>query len=233
MWGKFTNQGQTCIAPDHVYVHASVKDAFVRACRAALERAYGTEGRQQASPHLARIVNARHAQRIASLLDDARQRGARALAGGMHDVGARFVAPTLLDGVPPDAALMREEIFGPLLPLIAFDDLDRVLAEINRQPKPLALYVWSRDRAFVRKVLAQTSSGGACVNTSVVQFGHGNLPFGGVNHSGIGSAHGFHGFKAFSHERAVLHARLQTAAPFYPPYTPLKRRLIERVLRWV
>lgn len=231
LWAKFTNNGQTCIAPDHLYVHSKVKAAFVMACLDALQSAYGADPR--GSDCLARVVNERHTARVQGLLEDALARGAKVLAGGQVDAGDRYIAPTLIEGIPDDARIMSEEIFGPLLPVITYDDLDEVIARINADPKPLALYVWTRDDKVSRKVLTETSSGGACVNHCVVQFLHGNLPFGGVNNSGIGSAHGHHGFKAFSHERAVVRTRIMLAKMFFPPYTALTRRLIQIFLRTV
>ena len=233
MWSKCTNSGQTCIAPDHVYVHESVKESFVQHCREALAKAYGEGDAVRTSPHLAHIVNERHAKRIVGLLDDALQKGAKLLAGGQHQTDRQFVAPTLIDQLSPDAKIMQEEIFGPLLPVIAYRDLDEVIGKINDQPKPLALYIWTKNHKVADKVLRETSSGGACVNHSVVQFLHGRLPFGGVNNSGLGSAHGLYGFKAFSHERAVVKTWLLLASTFYPPYTPLSRRLINWTLRLV
>ena len=232
MWGKFLNNGQTCVAPDHVYVHASVKDAFVDCCRSVLQQRYGAgASAQQASADLARVVSRRHTQRLAALLADAQRRGARLLAGGEVDEERCYIAPTLLDQVPAGAAILSEEIFGPLLPVIEYTELDAVIAAINAAPKPLALYLWSGDRGAVRKVLGQTSSGGACVNHCVAHFAHGNLPFGGVNHSGIGSAHGVHGFKAFSHERALLRASpLMLIKLFFPPYTRQRSFLMRKIV---
>ena len=213
LWAKFTNAGQTCIAPDHVYVHESVKDAWVACCREVLQKAYGESlAEQVASPHLAHMVNARHTDRVKALLEDAKSRGARVLLGGGALEGECFVQPTLLDQLPSDCRLMKEEIFGPLLPIITFRSLDEVIAKINAGPKPLALYVYSQTPAHVDQVLAQTASGGACVNHALLQFLHGNLPFGGVNHSGMGNAHGHYGFKAFSHERAVVRTQVPLAA---------------------
>lgn len=234
LWGKYTNNGQTCIAPDHVYVHASVQDAFVAECRAVLASSYGeTAEAQKASPHLARVVNTRHTQRVAALLDDARARGAQVLTGGVVDESECFIAPTLLTGIPADARIMSEEIFGPLLPIVPYTNLDAVIAEINAQPKPLALYIWSRDEANIRSLLQNTSAGGTCINHSVVQYVHARLPFGGVNNSGIGNAHGVYGFKAFTHERAVVRNRYQLAALFYPPYTSFTRWIGALLLRFV
>ena len=236
LWGKYTNNGQACVAPDHVFVHEKVKDAFVTRCKALLEKAYGADaGEQRASPHLARIVNPRHAERVKGLLDDATSRGARVLAGGTVSVADSFVAPTLLDNVPADAKINSEEIFGPLLPIYGFSDLDEVLRRIAADPKPLALYVFSRTEAHIERVLNETTSGGACVNHSVMQYLHGRLPFGGVNNSGIGNAHGHFGFKAFSHERAVVRTRLSLAAKLFAPgETPsYLRRVLRSVLKWV
>lgn len=232
MWGKCLNAGQTCIAPDYAYVHESIKDAFVAECRRVLAGRYGADAAARAqSPDLARIVNRRHAQRIADLLTDAVARGARVLAGGDADVDRCYVAPTLLDDVPADARIMEEEIFGPLLPIVGYSSPDAVIDDINARPKPLALYVWSRDRAEIDRLLARTSSGGACVNHCVAHFAHGNLPFGGVNHSGIGSAHGHHGFLAFSHERALLRSSpLMPVKLFYPPYTETRQRIVRAVV---
>ncbi|MCI0749901.1 MAG: aldehyde dehydrogenase family protein [Nevskiales bacterium] len=232
LWGKFTNLGQTCIAPDHVYVHANVKEAFVEHCAALLKTRYGaTPQEQMNSPSLARVVNIPHTRRLAALLDDARQKGARILSGGFVSEPDCFVAPTLLDNCAADSTVMQEEIFGPLLPLIPYRDLDEVIDRINAMPKPLALYVWSKSRENIRKVMSRTSSGGACINNTVVQYGHPNLPFGGINHSGMGSAHGQYGFKTFSHERAVVHTRFSLVSMFFPPYTERTRKLTQKILR--
>lgn len=228
MWGKFTNCGQICVAPDHVYVHASVKDKLVAQCKAVLAERYGvTPQEQRNSPHLARVINQRHTQRIAGLLQDAQSRGARVLAGGEVDVSACYIAPTLIEQVPQEAQIMSEEIFGPVLPIITYENVDEVIREINAQPKPLALYVFSTNKARTRRLLARTSSGGVAINHCVLHYAQGNLPFGGVNNSGIGNAHGHFGFKAFSHERAVLKSGpILVAKLFFPPYTDFKQKLI-------
>jgi len=233
LWGKYTNDGQTCIAPDHVYVHRSVKDAFVQKARAALTRSYGEPAAWKQSADLAHVVNARHTKRVKALLDDAVSRGAKVVIGGEVDESACFVAPTLLEDIPADAKIMEEEIFGPLLPIIAFDDVDEVIRKVNADPKPLALYMWSKTQKNIDRVLEQTSSGGACVNTTVVQFIHGNLPFGGVNNSGIGNAHGHYGFKAFSHERAVVRPQISMVSFFFPPYTDRVKKMIKMLLKLV
>ncbi len=236
MWAKFANAGQTCIAPDFVFVHESIKDQWVSACRAILEKAYGKSfEEQQKSPHLAHIVNARHTSRVKGLLEDANARGARVLVGGGVSESGCFVAPTLLDGIPADARIMDEEIFGPLLPVIAFNSLDDVIAKINAAPKPLALYIYSQTDEHIQRVLQQTASGGACVNHALVHFLHGRLPFGGVNNSGLGNAHGHYGFKAFSHEKAVVRSQFALAATLFsagevPTYL---RRALKSAFKWI
>ncbi len=233
IWAKYTNNGQTCIAPDHIYVHAAVKDEFVAHCKEALASSYGSDAQsQRKSPFLARVVNTRHTSRIKALLDDAKARGANTLAGGDVDEGNCYIAPTLLDNIPADAKIMSEEIFGPLLPILSFTNLDEVIRLINADQKPLALYVWSKTEANIQKVMKQTSSGGACINNTVIQFLHGNLPFGGVNNSGLGNAHGHFGFKSFSHERAVVRTQFLMSSMFYPPYTDGMRKIVKLLIKF-
>lgn len=237
MWGKLVNAGQTCVAPDHLYVHRSVMDRFVALCREVLAERFGADAAAVASSEsLGRMVHSRHAQRVVALVDDAVAQGARVLAGGAHDAQRRYVAPTLLAEVPDAARIAQEEIFGPVLPIAPFDSLDEVIARINAAPKPLALYLWSRDAGVVEQLRSETSSGSFCVNLCLQQYAHQNLPFGGVNNSGIGNAHGFFGFKAFSHERAVLAGGPFSALKLlFPPYTPgkvkLSRRMVEAIRR--
>lgn len=232
MWGKFLNNGQTCVAPDHVYVHSSVKAAFVDACRQVLHARYGdSAAAQKHTPDLTRIVNRRHTERVAALLTEAVDKGAVVRTGGEIDVDQCYIAPTLLEQIPAGSAILSEEIFGPLLPIIEYSDLNQVIAAVNAGPKPLALYMWSRNQRHIDQMLTQTSSGGACVNHCVAHFAHGNLPFGGVNNSGMGSAHGEYGFKTFSHERAVLRSSpLMPIKLFFPPYTAKRTWLIRKIV---
>lgn len=231
LWAKFTNNGQTCIAPDHIYVHADVKADFVASCTKVMSEVYGAQPQQ--SEYLARIVNERHTQRIKGLLDDAVSKGARVLAGGHFDAADCFISPTLIENISTDSTIMKEEIFGPILPIFEYRDLDEVIGRINADQKPLALYVWAKDEAVIQRVMQNTTSGGACINHCVVQFLHGNLPFGGVNNSGMGSAHGHFGFKSFSHERAVVRTRIMLAKMFFPPYTATTRKLIGLFMKTV
>lgn len=214
-FGRFANAGQTCIAPDHLFVHRSVEEKLTAALRKEIAGFYGESAK--ASPHLARIVSDRHADRMRDLLKDALGKGARVAHGGDSD--GRYVGPTLIEAVTPQMRLDQEEIFGPILPIMAYDDLDEVIARINERPKPLALYIFERDRAFADKVIAGTSSGAISINAAMLHYTHPGLPFGGVNHSGIGSAHGIFGFRAFSHEKPILTNRFSAVSMLFPPYT--------------
>jgi aldehyde dehydrogenase (NAD+) len=230
MWGKFVNNGQTCIAPDYVYVHERILPAFLDAAKAAIAKMYGADA--QASPDYCRIVNEKHFGRVKKLLDDATAHGATIVTGGAMAPAQKYLAPTVLTNIDPDSAIMQEEIFGPLLPIIPYTDVNAVIAHINAHPKPLALYVFSKDEANIEKILSETSAGGSCVNITVLHFSHANLPFGGVNHSGIGSAHGIFGFKAFSHERAVLREQMSATSMLAPPYTAKVKRLIGLTMKY-
>jgi aldehyde dehydrogenase (NAD+) len=231
VWGKLLNGGQVCVAPDYVLVHESRKDELL----GALDRQFKAHASGEAGqlPQLTRIVNPRHHARVQGLLDDALARGARVVTGGQSDAAECFIAPTVLADVPPDAKLMQEEIFGPLLPVLGYQDLNRALELINEKPKPLALYAFSRVKANVERILRGTSAGGTTINHVMLHGLHPNLPFGGVNNSGIGKSGGFYGFQAFSNERAVLR---QTSSFSFtrwmmPPYSPRLVRLLDRFVR--
>ena len=227
-FGKFTNAGQTCIAPDYVMVHASVKDRFVSLLRQRIQKAYPQAGQ---SPDMAQIVNNRHAQRLHQLVTSAVSLGARVLFGTPSS--DRHMDPLLIEAITPEMDIDQEEIFGPVLPILVFEQTEEVIAHIHAKPKPLALYIFERNRPWINHVIASTSSGGVGVNLTMLHYSHPELPFGGVNHSGIGSAHGLHGFKAFSHERAILENRFSSVPWLFPPYTPSVRRLIAWVYRWL
>lgn len=226
-FGKFLNAGQTCIAPDYVFVHESIKDAFIKAASKGLEAAYGKDATQ--SDDYCQIVNERHFERVRSLLAEATGKGASVAYGGQTNEEKKAISPTLIDAVPEDARIMSEEIFGPLLPIVSFRNIQDVIEHVNANPKPLALYVYSNNRATIKKVIGETSSGGACVNTCTLQYLHMNAPFGGVNNSGIGSSHGVWGFKAFSHERTVMENKFSASLLMAPPYTDFVKRIISLI----
>jgi aldehyde dehydrogenase (NAD+) len=229
-WGKFTNCGQTCIAPDYAYVHESRLPQFVDAMKNAIAAMYGAAAQ---SRDYGRIINHHHFERVCRLIDDAAARGAAILAGGERDDAQKYIAPTLLTGADEGAAIMQEEIFGPVLPVLAYKDLAEPIAAINARPKPLALYVYATDRARANRVLQETSAGGTCVNASLMQFVHDNLPYGGIGNSGLGNAHGSYGFRAFSHERAVLEDKFSITPMLFPPYTKHVKQMIKMVVRFM
>jgi aldehyde dehydrogenase (NAD+) len=230
MWGKFVNNGQTCIAPDYVYVHEKILPTFLDEAKAAITKMYGANA--ETSPDYCRIVNDKHFARVKKLLDDATAGGATIVTGGSTAPGQKFMAPTLLTNINPSSQIMQEEIFGPLLPIIPYTDVTGPIAYINANPKPLALYVFSKDAANIEKILSETTAGGSCVNITVLHFSHANLPFGGVNNSGIGSSHGIFGFKSFSHERAILREQMSATAMLAPPYTAKVKTLINLTMKY-
>lgn len=226
-FGRFSNAGQTCIAPDHVFVHQSVAADFTAALRTEITKFYGVEAEQSAD--FARIVNDHHAARLRGLLDDALKKGARVIQGGKSD--GRFLEPTLIEALTPEMEIDHEEIFGPILPIMTYADIGDPIVAINARPKPLALYVFERDKALIDRVVTETSSGGVSVNAAFLHYTHPGLPFGGVNNSGLGAAHGIHGFRAFSHEKSILTNRFSAVPMLFPPYTERVKRLIRMARR--
>ena len=228
-FGKFSNNGQTCIAPDYLFVHESIKDALVVELKSCIARQYGEGSDAQGNGDYCQVVNQGHHSRISGLLSDALANGAQVISGGQVDDGDRFIAPTLIEGMADSSRIMDEEIFGPVLPIKTFSDLGNVIDYVNSKPKPLALYVFARDKAAINKVLEETSAGDTCINQTVMHFVHPNLPFGGVNNSGIGKSGGEWGFKAFSHERSVLQDKFGSGHMMHPPYTPKVKKMIKTI----
>lgn len=230
-WGKFLNSGQICIAPDYLFVHESRKAEFVRLMAAQLKALYGEDAAQSGAYN--RMVNGKHFERVAGYLKDAEERGAVVEIGGRRDPETDFIEPTLVSSVPDDAALMQEEIFGPVLPIRTFRDLSEPLQVINEKEKPLALYIYSKDERNIKRIIQETRAGGTCINNNDVHFMQPNLPFGGSNNSGIGKSHGWYGFEAFSNARAIYRQHLPGALEvLMPPYTDFKQRLIDLTLKW-
>jgi aldehyde dehydrogenase (NAD+) len=232
-WGKWVNGGQTCIAPDYVLVSEARQQALVDALRCAAEEMYGaTDDARRRSADFCRIIDRRNYDRLKKLLDDAAAAGAVVAFGGATDAGERYIAPTILTNVAPGSSVMAEEIFGPILPVLTYRSFDEVVPFVTARDKPLALYVFGADQARVEQVIANTTAGGTCINTTLVHFVNHNLPFGGVGPSGLGNYHGFFGFKAFSHERAVLRqGRVDMFKRVYPPYTSKVGRVLALMKR--
>lgn len=227
-WGKFLNFGQTCVAPDYVLVHEKVRDRFIEALNAAVSRAYGaTEEARKSSMDLARIVDDAAFKRVKGLIEETQAMGARLEFGGQFDAEQRYISPTVLSGVSPSAPIMKEEIFGPVLPVLTWRTQEEALSLIHRLGKPLALYIFSSREKNIEAILANTTSGGAAVNNVMVHLANHDLPFGGVGGSGQGSYHGEAGIRAFSHERSVLRQGMPAGMRLlFPPYTDAKKRLV-------
>jgi aldehyde dehydrogenase (NAD+) len=234
-WGKFINNGQACIAPDYLFVHESQYRKFIESLKKHVQRYFGeTEENRRESPDYARIISDHHHNRLVKLISEAMEAGAQVETGGKSDPADRYISPTILSGVDTEITLMKEEIFGPILPVIPYHNLDEVIKFINEGEKPLAIYIFSRRKKNINRILSYTSAGGTCINDVMIHFLHENLPFGGINNSGFGSAHGYFGFKAFSHERAVLkQSRFTPLKLLVPPYTKTVRKIYELMLKYL
>ncbi|MFK8186454.1 MAG: aldehyde dehydrogenase [Phormidesmis sp.] len=211
-WGKYLNAGQTCVAPDYLLVHESIKPEFLTILKDTIRESYGDDPSQ--SPDLSRLVSDSQFDRIAALME-----GEEILIGGQTNRSDRFIAPTVLNNVSWDAPIMKEEIFGPVLPVLSYSDITDAIQQINARPKPLALYIFSQDEALQEQVLSFTSSGGVCINDVFLHVAIWGLPFGGVGDSGIGAYHGKHTFSTFSHMKSVLRKPFWLDLDWrYPPY---------------
>ncbi len=227
-WGKFMNAGQTCVAPDYVFVHKSIFDDFIKTLEETIVRFYGKD--VQSGADYGRIVNARHMKRLCGILEQDKQ---SVVFGGETDEKARFISPTIL--CPADkenAACMQEEIFGPLLPVFVYEDIKEPLSYINSHEKPLALYIFSENKAETDYILKNTSSGGVSINDTVSHIINPCLPFGGVGQSGMGNYHGEYGFLNFSHTRSVLKrsTRIELKLAF-PPFTQKKYDSVKKFMK--
>lgn len=223
-WGKFINAGQTCIAPDYLLVDRQIKAPLLAQIKQAVQEFYGEN--PATSPDYGRIINQHHFSRLTTFLDSGTP-----ILGGQVDEATRYIAPTILDEVSWQAPIMQEEIFGPILPVLTYDSLEEAIARVNERPKPLALYFFSRDSQKQQQVLQSTSSGGVCLNDTMMQFGVFGLPFGGVGESGMGSYHGKASFDTFSHQKSIL-----KRSPWfdlgwrYAPYKPERLKQIKRIV---
>lgn len=228
-WGKCVNVGQTCIAPDHLLIHQSKLQPFLKAFEQRVEQMYGKDLR--ASKEYGRIINGKNFNRVKALLDDAVSKGARVAVAGEIVEEEKFIAPHVLVDVTPEMDIMREEIFGPLLPVITFTDIKEVPAIIARQERPLALYILSNDRRNTEFLLHNTTAGGTVINDLMLTSVNPMLPFGGVNNSGIGKSNGRYGFIEFSNERGVLKRSWGSLSMLYPPYNSRLITWAERIAR--
>ena len=226
VWGKFLNAGQTCIAPDYILIKEEMKNHFVDFIKNEITKAYGENPKD--SPDFARIVNEKNWHRLMSMIEPE-----KVILGGETDVEDCYIAPTLIEENNLDSAIMQEEIFGPLLPIITYKEEKEISKIISKYEKPLALYVFSDDKKFARNTILKYSFGGGCVNDTIIHFSNKRLPFGGVGHSGIGAYHGQLSFDTFSHHKGIVKkANWLDINLRYAPYTNNKISTLKKILNW-
>ena len=230
-WGKFLNNGQICVAPDYLIIEHSIKEAFIIAFIKHTKHFYSEQVSK--SEDYGRIVNQKHFERLLAHLEDAKKNGGTIEMGGDFIASENYISPTLISGLTADATLLKDEIFGPILPLKTFKKIEEVIDYINAGEKPLALYLFSKKPSIIKQVLRNTRAGSTAINHSVVQYSNHHLPFGGSNNSGIGKAHGYYGFQEFSNQRSVVKQFSFSAVEMLmPPYTPFKKKLSEWTTKW-
>ena len=222
VFGKYLNCGQTCVAPDYILCESSVKDAFVRAAAKEIKKQYGDEPLK--NKDYGKIINEKHFARLCSLIDQS-----KVVVGGDSDASACQIAPTVMDNVTYSDAVMGEEIFGPIMPVIAFEDFDDLVDELKTKDKPLALYLFTNNKRHIERVTKELSYGGGCINDVVIHLATSAMGFGGVGESGMGSYHGEDGFRAFSHYKSVVDKKTWLDLPMR--YQPYKSKLYEKLLR--
>ncbi|HKJ06688.1 MAG TPA: aldehyde dehydrogenase [Flavobacteriaceae bacterium] len=224
VWAKFLNAGQTCVAPDYIMVHKSVENQFLSALKDEIEKYYNNVSKN--SENYLQIINHKNFDRLTQLINNE-----KLFYGGQANKKDRIIKPTILNNVTFDDEVMKEEIFGPILPVISFTNLDEAIAKVKALPKPLSCYIYSKNKKSIRKILHQISFGGGAVNDSVMHLTNSNLPFGGVGLSGIGAYHGKTGFDTFTHYKSILDKALWYEPHIkYPPYTKFKLKLIKWLL---
>jgi aldehyde dehydrogenase (NAD+) len=229
VWSKYLNAGQTCIAPDYIFVHEKIAENFITAVKNRINEVF--EGNSEQSDSFARLVDSRAFSRVKALLDQSIAAGAKLETSGAASDAKKFLAPTVLTQVKPNHAIMSEEIFGPVMPIMTYTSLDEVIDFIRSKDKPLALYVYTNSSKVANTLIRSTSAGGTVVNNGLIHLANPHLPFGGVGASGMGNYHGFFGFRTFSHERSVVfQGRLAIADFLFPPYG---RKLFQLTLRFL
>lgn len=225
VWGKFLNAGQSCVAPDYLLVHQDDKEAILQALLKNIKRFYGKDPAK--SKDFGRIVNDAQFERLLQLIPSD-----RVVTGGKYDLSQRYLAPTILSPVAWDDPIMEEEIFGPILPVLTYHNLDEVVEQIQARPRPLALYLFSDNEAHQEKIMGQLSFGGGCINDTMIHLASPHLPFGGNGPSGMGAYHGHYSFETFSHRKALIQRPLKLDLPLrYPPYPAWKGKVVRQILK--
>lgn len=231
IFGKFTNAGQTCIAPDYVFLKSNLKSEFTELFKVKIAEFYSKNA--ESSDSYCRIVNPKHFERLVSYIEEAKTNKSTIASGGTYNATDNFIEPTLVFDAPEDSKLMQNEIFGPILPVKTYTIIQETVDYINSKEKPLALYIYSKSKNNIDFIMDNTRAGSGCINHNLLQFLNHNLPFGGSNNSGIGKSHGFYGFEAFSNRRSMMKQHTIGATDLLrPPYNNFKQKLIDLTLKW-
>ena len=224
-FGKYLNCGQTCVAPDYVLVHEGVKEEFLRLLKSEIRAMYGEDPLK--NPDYGKMINRKHFDRVLGLMKEE-----KLILGGENDMASLRIAPAVMDQVTEDDAVMQEEIFGPLLPVLTVGSMEEAIAFVNRRPKPLALYLFTENRETEKNVLEYTSFGGGCINDTIIHLATSQMGFGGVGNSGMGSYHGKKSFETFSHEKSIVKKYTWMDLPMrYQPYTGWKEKLVRMFVK--
>jgi len=231
-WSKFINNGQICTAPDYILVNKKIKDIFLQLLVENIKKIY-TEKPQKSSSYC-RIVNKKQFNRLTNLIEDVKKHNGKIYFGGKNNSKDLFLEPTILTKISQKSKINNEEIFGPILPIYEFEGIDDAIDIINKKEKPLALYIYSNVKKNINKILEKTSSGGVCINHSILHYSNYHLPFGGVNNSGFGRCHGIYGFREFSNQKSIFKQKIKFSPTdlIIPPYTNFKKKLIDIMIKY-
>tara|TARA_B100001063_G_C16777860_1_gene567301 strand:- start:1256 stop:2665 length:1410 start_codon:yes stop_codon:yes gene_type:complete len=231
-WAKFINNGQVCIAPDYILINKKLKDKFLKLLIENIKKLYSEN--PKTSKNYCRVVNRRHFLRLSNLIEDAKKNNGKIHFGGEKDIDQLFIEPTILTDISEKSKIHKEEIFGPVLPIYDYNDLDEAINFINNKNKPLALYIYSKNEKNVSKIINETSSGGVCINHSTLHYSNYHLPFGGVNNSGSGRCHGIYGFKEFSNPKSIFKqlVKISPTDIIIPPYSKFKKKIINLMIKY-
>ena len=231
-WAKFINNGQVCIAPDYILINKKLKDKFLKLLIEYIKKLYSDNPKN--SKNYCRVVNRKHFLRLNSLIEDAKTNKGKIHFGGRKDVDQLFIEPTILTNISSKCKIHIEEIFGPILPIYEYNFLDDAINFINNNNKPLALYIFSKNKKNINRIINETSSGGVCINHSTLHYSNYHLPFGGVNNSGSGRCHGVHGFKEFSNAKSIFKqlVKISPTDLIIPPYTRFKEKIINLMIKY-
>ena len=231
VWGKFMNAGQTCVAPDYILINKNYQQKFISFMKEAIDK---YTNKNQQDYEYTQIINKAHLERLKFRLNECIENGAKLEIGSQFDEKSNFMEFTVLSNVTSDSPIMKEEIFGPILPILTYESLDEIEEIISKNPNPLALYVFSNNKKLIDRIKTRIKSGALSINEVVVHFSHPNLPFGGVNQSGLGKAHGKYGFESFSNAKSIFKQPKYSAnLLFYPPYTKRVNKLIDLLIKYL